>query len=136
MMIYLLNTNTCITYLRAPLSAVAQKLAAIAATDVALSAITAFELFRGAYRSMQTTQNLAQVHAFIAQFHCLPFDVLTADVAGRIDADLMARGLRIGPYDTLIAAIALERNLTLATHNTKEFSRIAGLHLEAWEASP
>jgi tRNA(fMet)-specific endonuclease VapC len=33
-----------------------------------------------------------------------------------------------------IAAIALANNLTLVTHNTREFSRVAGLQIEDWEA--
>jgi tRNA(fMet)-specific endonuclease VapC len=49
---YLLDTNTCIGYLRAPLSLVAQKLAAISIGDVAISAVTAVELYRGAHRSL------------------------------------------------------------------------------------
>lgn len=39
----------------------------------------------------------------------------------------------IGPYDLLIAAIALANNLTLVTHNTNEFSRVPGLVIEDWE---
>ena len=31
-------------------------------------------------------------------------------------------------------AIALANNLTLVTHNTSEFGRVAGLPLEDWEA--
>jgi len=33
----------------------------------------------------------------------------------------------------LIAAIALANNLTLVSHNTREFSRIPGLSLEDWQ---
>jgi tRNA(fMet)-specific endonuclease VapC len=135
-MIYLLDTNICIAYLRTPLSSVAQKLATLAPTVVALSAVTAFELFRGAYRSTQVAHNLAQVSTFVGQFQYLPFDLAVADIAGQIDADLMAHGLRIGPYDTLIAATALAHNMILVTHNTREFSRVSGLHLEDWEPIP
>ena len=134
-MIYLLDTNTCIVYLRVPQSSVAQKLATLAPTDIALSTVTAFELSRGAYRSIQVAHNLAQVNSFVGRFQCLPFDITVADVAGQIDADLMARGQRIGPYDTLIAATALAHNLVLVTHNTNEFSRVSGLRLEDWEAT-
>jgi tRNA(fMet)-specific endonuclease VapC len=42
-------------------------------------------------------------------------------------------GQLIGPYDLMIAAIALTHSLTLVTHNTKEFSRVPGLKLEDWE---
>ena len=133
---YLLDTNTCIDYLRAPLSAVAQKLAAVSTDDIAISVITAVELYRGAHRSLQVAHNLAQVNAFVARFRCLPLDASAAEITGRIDADLAAQGLRIGPYDTLIAAIALVHDLALVTHNTREFSRVAGLRLEDWAAQP
>jgi len=32
-----------------------------------------------------------------------------------------------------IAAIALANNLTLVTHNTREFGRVDGLQIEDWE---
>jgi tRNA(fMet)-specific endonuclease VapC len=132
-MIYLIDTNVCVRYLRTPLSPVAQKLAATHPTEIALSAITVAELVRGAYRSLKVSDNLDQVTTLVTQFTCLSLDQAAAGHAGRIDAELIARGLRIGPYDTLIAAIALAHDLTLVTHNTGEFSRVAGLRLEDWE---
>jgi len=35
--------------------------------------------------------------------------------------------------DLMIAAIARCRQLTLVTHNTREFSRVPGLSIEDWE---
>ena len=49
-----------------------------------------------------------------------------------IRAELEYMGTPIGPYDTLIAGMALSSNATLVTHNTKEFCRIKGLSLEDW----
>ena len=46
---------------------------------------------------------------------------------------LETRGIPIGPYDLQIAAIALANNLTLITHNTREFGRMGGLQVEDWE---
>jgi tRNA(fMet)-specific endonuclease VapC len=40
----------------------------------------------------------------------------------------------IGPYDLLIAAIALANGVTLVTHNTDEFKRVPELTLEDWQA--
>jgi len=42
-------------------------------------------------------------------------------------------GTPIGPNDLLIAAIAMANDVTLVTHNVKEFSRIKEMSLEDWE---
>jgi hypothetical protein len=39
------------------------------------------------------------------------------------------------PYDVLIAGQAKARNLTLVTHNTTEFPRVAGLRVEDWKGT-
>ena len=39
----------------------------------------------------------------------------------------------IGPYDLQIASIAVLNNLTLVTHNKREFRRVEGLNIEDWE---
>jgi tRNA(fMet)-specific endonuclease VapC len=46
-----------------------------------------------------------------------------------IRVQLETRGIPIGAYDLQIAAIALANNLTLVTHNTREFWRIEGCRL-------
>ena len=63
----------------------------------------------------------------------LEFDEDDARCAGEIRDLLRRAGTPIGPYDTLIAGQALARDLTLVTHNTREFSRVSGLRLEDWE---
>ena len=50
-----------------------------------------------------------------------------------IRVQLETRGIPIGVYDLQIAAIALANNLTLVTHNTREFRRVDGLQVEDWE---
>lgn len=61
----------------------------------------------------------------------LDFDDVAAQQCALIRAQLVAQP--IGPLDALIASIALANNLTLVTHNTREFGRINGLKLEDWE---
>lgn len=70
---------------------------------------------------------------FCSQFVVLPLDTQAAKVAGRIRCQLASGGIPIGPNDLLIAAIALVNNLTLVTHNTREFNRVQGLVIEDWE---
>jgi tRNA(fMet)-specific endonuclease VapC len=64
------------------------------------------------------------------------FDLPAAEVFGPLRAWLAAQGTPIGPYDTQIAAHAHALGVTLVTHNTREFSRVPGLRVENWAASP
>ncbi|MBW4617652.1 MAG: type II toxin-antitoxin system VapC family toxin [Desmonostoc vinosum HA7617-LM4] len=101
--------------------------------DIYLCTVVQMELYYGAYRSTQTERNLAILERFFSQFAVLPLDPAAARVAGRIRAELLASGTPIGPNDFQIAAIALTHNLTLVTHNTREFGRVSGLVIEDWE---
>ncbi|KPV54317.1 twitching motility protein PilT [Kouleothrix aurantiaca] len=132
-MMYLLDSNTCIAFLRSRTSPVKEALARIQASDIALCSIVVAELYEGAYRSAQQQNNLAKVGQFVAQFIVLPFDTIAAQIAGQQGARLAALGTPIGPHDLQIAAIALEHDLTLVTHNVREFSRINGLRIEDWQ---
>jgi tRNA(fMet)-specific endonuclease VapC len=62
----------------------------------------------------------------------VPFDREAARESARIRLELERRGNIIGPLDLLIAGTVLSRGATLATNNTREFSRIRGLRLEDW----
>lgn len=134
-MIFMLDTNACIAYLRRPLSPLAQRILATPPSDITMSTVTLAELFRGAHLSAKVAENLMAVDTFIARFTILSLNQPAAMIAGQIDAELAKQGLRIGPYDTLIAAIALANHLTLVTRNTSEFGRIPGLRLQNWEAT-
>ena len=41
-------------------------------------------------------------------------------------------GTPIGPYDLLIAGIAMAHNLIVVSRNVSEFSRVPGLRVENW----
>jgi tRNA(fMet)-specific endonuclease VapC len=132
-MIYLLDSNTCIAFLRSRTSPVKQALQRVQAEDIALCSIVVAELYEGAYRSVQQANNLNKVGQFVARFTVLPFDTIAAEIAGQQGASLAALGTPIGPHDLQIAAIALAHDLTLITHNVREFSRVNGLRIEDWE---
>lgn len=61
------------------------------------------------------------------------FDDLAATTFGVIRSQLETQGTPIGAYDLQIAAIALANNLTLVTHNTREFGRMDRLQVEDWD---
>ncbi len=135
-MTYLLDTNACVAYLRTLNSPIRRRLATLSAADISLCAVVKAELVYGAQRSADPTRSLTELAAFFAPYVSFPFDDAAAMIAGRIRADLAARGTPISPGDLHIAAIALAHDLTLVTHNTREFVRVAGLRLEDWEAIP
>ena len=123
---YLLDTNVCVVYLNGRSLRVRQRLRSVDLEDVVVCSVVKTELFYGAWRSTNPEQTLARQQTFLATFKSLPFDDRSAEIAGRIRAQL-AVGTPIGSNDLLIAAIAVANNLTLVTHNTREFSRVAGL---------
>ncbi len=132
-MTYLLDTNTCIRYLNGRSPNVVAKVRATAPSDIVLCSIVKAELFAGAAKSQHPTKSLATQQAFLNQFVSLPFDDAAAAIYGTTRATLEKVGAPIGPNDMLIAAITLANRVTLVTHNTREFGRIAGLALEDWE---
>lgn len=132
---YLLDSNTCIGWLRKNQPQIVQRIKATPPTDIALCSIVVGELLFGVERSdpsrrVQASENLEE---FQKLFLSLPFDDEAAEIYARVRADLTTRGLLIGGNDMMIAAIALAHGLTLVTHNTGEFSRIPGLQLEDWQ---
>lgn len=132
-MTYLLDSNTCIQLLNNRNSAVARRLSTLQPTDVRLCTVVKAELYYGAYKSSRQQGNLARLERFYRQFRSLPFDDSAAVAYGQIRAQLAALGTPIGANDLLIAAIALVNNLTLVTHNIREFGRVEALTLEDWE---
>jgi tRNA(fMet)-specific endonuclease VapC len=131
---YLLDTNVCVTYLRGKSILVRQRLAAQVPLDIRLCSVVLTELYNGALRSANPAKNRANIDQFVAPYVSLPFDDAAADVCAQIRHLLETQGTPIGPYDLLIAAIALAAGCTLVSHNTVEFSRVPGLLLEDWEA--
>jgi tRNA(fMet)-specific endonuclease VapC len=131
---FLLDTNACIAYLNQRSSGIRRRLESISKSDVAICSVVKAELFYGAMRSTNPERTLARQREFVNAFISLPFDDLAATSFSIIRAQLNALGTPIGAYDLQIAAIALAHNLTLVTHNSREFSRVEGLQLEDWEA--
>ena len=132
-MIYLLDTNTCIGYINRRNPSIYQHFLAVSPDDVCICDVVKFELYYGAYKGSRTTENLQILDKFFADLTSLPFEAKAAQICGQIRAKLQAKGTPIGAYDLQIAAIALANNLTLITHNTREFERIENLALEDWE---
>lgn len=130
---YLLDTNVCVIYLNGRSALVRDRLHSMSLEEMAVCSIVKAELFYGAMRSNNPTRTLERQRNFLESFVSLPFDDEVAIVCGQIRARLARAGTPIGICDLLIAAIALAHNLTLVTHNTREFERVNGLQIEDWE---
>ena len=134
-MIYLPDTNIWIAYLNPGESPVKTRLRAHPPAAITFCSVVKAELLYGAYRSARRDDNLSLLATLFAGFGSLPFDDAAAEVYGRLRAELAMQGTLIGPNDLMIAAIALVNQLTVVTHNTREFTRVAGLPLEDWVSS-
>ncbi len=130
---YLLDTNACIIYIKNSQSGVRLRLESLPKSEIAVCSIVKAEMFYGSMKSQNQNESLAIQQKFFSQFQSLPFDDEAALILGEIRADLASKGTPIGAYDLQIAAIALANNLTLITHNTKEFGRVENLNIEDWE---
>ena len=126
----LLDTNAVIRILNGD-AQVVRRFRQHNAAEIGVSSVVLYELYFGAFkgsRSARTTQSMDDL-----DFEVVDFNGDDARVAAEVRAILTAAGNLIGPYDILIAGQALARDLTLVTHNTREFSRVSGLRVEDWE---
>lgn len=136
MTLWLLDTNAVIMLVSRRSEALLERVEAADPGSLAVSSIVAHELYFGAYLSQKVDFNLETLRLLFTDLPVLELDREDARVAGDIRADLARRGMPIGPYDVLIAGQAKARDLPLITNNTAEFSRVSGLRIEDWTASP
>ncbi len=132
-MTYLLDTNACIRYLNGQIMTLRQRLMGTDPKDIALCSIVKAELYHGALKSARPSENLTKLQKFFKPFVSLDFNDDVAMTYGEIRTDLERKGQVIGPNDLMIAATAKTYEMTLVTHNVREFSRVPGLDLEDWE---
>jgi len=130
---YLLDSNVCIRFLNGRSDNIRRNLLNTTPESIHLCSVVKAELYCGAAKSNFPERTLSKVNNFCDRFNSYPFDDCAALKYGQIRAYLEGRGQVIGPNDLMIAAIAVVNNLTLVTHNTKEFSRVEGLKLIDWE---
>ena len=130
---YLLDTNAVTVWAKRDSHFIA-RLRNLTPADLAISVLTEHELLYGI--ACTSRFKLRPVlERLLTMLTKLPVDSAVAAKAAVARADLRQRGLPIGPYDVLIAATALQRNLTVVTNNTEEFKRGSGLLIEDWQMS-
>ena len=98
------------------------------------SSVVVAELYVAAYRARGPEKWLRRIQdAILPVVKVIHFDLDCAQICGRVQADLMNRGVPIECADALIAATALRYRLTLVSANARHFDRIPGLKLVAFQ---
>ena len=128
---FLLDTDTCIYALKQS-PAVLDQLLSKSREEIVVSVITEAELRTGAAKSSSPVKTLRLVENFLGPLALAEFTSDDAIAYAHIRAKLERAGTPIGPLDTLIAAQAIARKLTLVSNNEREFRRVPGLQLENW----
>jgi predicted nucleic acid-binding protein len=94
-----------------------------------VAAVTVAELWHGVERASVPHKARRQqyLQRVLAPLPIVPYTEQTAVEHARIRAQLEASGKRIGPYNLIVAATALERGSEVATFNRRHFDRVPGL---------
>ena len=129
---FLIDTNILIYAMDGRYPKIAARLREIPLPFVKISAITIMELEYGATKSAWSDKTRARMRQFLSVFDVLPFTGADAKHAADIRAFLTREGQPIGDLDLLIAGQGRARDLTVITHNLREFQRVPGLKLEDW----
>ena len=123
-MIILLDTTVLIDVLRARANRRSQLVDLVeGGHTLATSALNIGEVYAG----MRTGEE-AKTDVFLSGLECYPITSAIARRAGTLKSKWAQRGRTLTLADMLVAATALEHNLTLMTDNRKDFP-VAGLHL-------
>jgi tRNA(fMet)-specific endonuclease VapC len=128
----LIDTSICISILRESSPRLRSRFRAAMGDGVAVSSITAAELYVGVAKSLHRDRTASGVANLLAAVSILPFDATAAQAYGIVRSHLERRGDIMGPLDLLIAAHAIAENAVLVTSNTHEFNRVPTLEIEDW----
>jgi len=96
-----------------------------------IAAITVAELWHGVERATGPHRIRRQryLNGILESLPIIPYTEQTAHEHARIWAELEASGKRIGFYDLIVGATALERGSQVATFNIRHFAQIRGLRV-------
>lgn len=129
---FLLDTNICSDIINNPNGKVANRLFHEGEHHASINWVVKAELRFGATKK-GSAELQRRVDALINELAHTVFEehsIINQYIA--IRHDLTQRGELIGQNDLWIASHAVAQNLTLVTHNTKEFSRVQGLKVVDW----
>jgi len=128
---YLLDTNTCVFYLRGKLN-LDEIFRDKGLDNIYVSEITVAELRFGAENSNNPTKSHKAVEAFLNGISIIPiFGSIKRYAKEKVR--LRKLGMPINDeFDLLIGVTAVENKLILVTDNSKHFQNIQGIKIENW----
>ena len=131
---FLFDTDTLSEIMkRDPSPSLLEKLDTIPREHQYTSAVTIGELIFGAERSPRREQLMEQLHhVVLPRVVVLPFDQRSAEIYGKLRADLERIGMPLEIPDLQIAAVALRYELIVVTGNVRHFGRIRQLAVQDW----
>lgn len=130
--LYLLDTNAASAILRQK-EPICRRAASVPISSLAISSVTAGEIYYGLAKRPQATTLAKLVHEFLRYADILPWADAVAPHYGTLRAALEAEGITIAPLDLMIAAHALAVDATLVSAD-KALSQIGILRVEDWSA--
>ena len=127
---YLIDTDWVIDLLASVPEAV-QLLDRLAQDGIAISIITYMEAYQGVERSPHPEEAQNKLSALLDSLPVVPLSPAVAQRCARLRETLRKQGKRVNArsLDLIIAATALEHNLTLVTRNTEDYADVPGLKL-------
>lgn len=126
-MSFLLDTNICSAHLRRP-SGLAHQFLQYSGR-LFIPTVVVGELYAWAYRRPDPLPILTAINNLLIDMQILDFDRSCAEVFGRLRGQLLNTGISVPGVDLMIAATTLVHNLTLVTHNLRDFAQIPSLQI-------
>jgi tRNA(fMet)-specific endonuclease VapC len=125
---YLVDADWLIDTAIGRLAAV-QTLDRLSGGGLAVSIVAVAEVYEGTFGTPNPSATLANFREFLGGYAILPLTDPIVERLARVRAALHQQGRLIPDMDLLIAATALDEDLTLVTRNVRHFERIPDLTL-------
>ena len=128
---YLLDTNTCVFYLRGKLK-LDEIIKEKGRENCFISEISVLELTFGAENSDNPQKSHKAVDSFVNGLTIIPiFGSIKRYAKEKVRLRKIGKPLN-DEFDLLIGVTSVEHKLTLVRDNTKDFQRLEGIKLENW----
>lgn len=129
---FLLDTCVIGDFIRGEQGTV-DKIRSLSPSILYVSVITHMEIFYGLNKNPEKSKKIKpMIDLFLNSVSILDWTIEESIIAADCRNFLGQLGTPIGPYDLLIAAHAIRRNLILVTANDSEFKRVKNIHIENW----